>query len=160
MAKKDKENTDKKDMRNKHEVKQAASQIGVAGPAYADGTPLDRVQYLEAKLILKPDRFTSVQAFRDFGKIVQRTAKKVGVGFIEDREGGLRPEVREIIFGDTSDCRLYNGAFTLRRCISYVDGFPVGDPKILFKHLSGYLRRPGGFYNINLGCPCILLQFQ
>ena len=25
--------------------------------AYADGAPLDRVQYLEAKLILKPDRF-------------------------------------------------------------------------------------------------------
>src|SRR5271168_3089595 len=75
---------------------------------YADGTLLDRVQYLEAKLILKPDRFTSVQAFRDFGKIVQRTARKVGVGFIEDREAGLRPEVREIIFGDTPDFRLYN----------------------------------------------------
>jgi len=26
------------------------------------------VQYLEAKLILKPDRFTSVQSFRDFGQ--------------------------------------------------------------------------------------------
>ena len=100
---------------------------------YADGTPLDRVQYLEAKLILKPDRFNSVQSFRDFGKIVQRTAKKVGVGFIEDRETGLRPEVREIIFGDTPDFRLYNNAFILRRRISYVDGFPVGDPEIVFK---------------------------
>ena len=105
----------------------------VATAMYADGTPLDRVQYLEAKLILKPDRFTSVQAFRDFGKIVQRTAKKVGVGFIEDRETGLRPEVREIIFGDTPDFRLYNNAFILRRRISYVDGFPVGDPEIVFK---------------------------
>lgn len=100
---------------------------------YADGTPLDRVQYLEAKLILKPDRFNSVQSFRDFGKIVQSTAKKVGVGFIEDRETGLRPEVREIIFGDTPDFRLYNNAFILRRRISYVDGFPVGDPEIVFK---------------------------
>ena len=155
MAKKDKENTDEKDKRSKHEVKQPASQIGVAGLAYADGTPLD---HLEAKLILKPDRFTSVQAFRDFGKIVQRTAKKVGVGFIGDHEAGLRPEVREIIFGDTSDCRLYNSAFILRRRISYLDGFPVGDPEILFKHPSGYLRCPGGFYNINLGSPCILLH--
>ena len=51
--------------------------------SYTDGTPLDGVQYLEAKLILKPDRFDSVQSFRDFGKIVQRTAKKLGVGFIE-----------------------------------------------------------------------------
>ncbi|QNI34893.1 hypothetical protein H7849_09635 [Alloacidobacterium dinghuense] len=101
---------------------------------YADGTPLDRVQYLEAKLILKPDNFTSVQAFRDFGKIVQRTAKKLGVGFIEDREAELRPQIREIIFGDTSDFRLYNNAFILRRRISYVDGFPVGDPEVVFKY--------------------------
>jgi hypothetical protein len=91
------------------------------------------VQYLEAKLILKPDRFTSVQSFRDFGKIVQRTAKKVGVGFIEAHETGLRPEVREIIFGDTPDFRLYNNAFILRRRVSYVDGFPAGDPEIVFK---------------------------
>ena len=100
---------------------------------YADGAPLDRVQYLEAKLILKPDNFTSVQAFRDFGKIVARTAKKVGVGFIEDREASLRPQIREIIFGDTPDFRLYNNAFILRRRVSYVDGFPVGDPEIVFK---------------------------
>jgi len=105
----------------------------VATAMYADGSPLDRVQYLEAKLILKPDRFTSVEAFRDFGKIMQSTAKKVGVGFIEDRETGLRPEIREIIFGDTPDFRLYNNAFILRRRISYVDRFPVGDPEIVFK---------------------------
>jgi hypothetical protein len=105
----------------------------VAAAMYADGTLLDRVQYLEAKLILKPDRFTSVQAFRDFGKIVQRTARKVGVGFIEDREAGLRPEVREITFGDTPDFRVYNNGFIMRRRITYVDGFPVGDPEIVFK---------------------------
>jgi len=29
--------------------------------SYADGTPLHRVQFLEAKLILKPEHFTSVQ---------------------------------------------------------------------------------------------------
>jgi hypothetical protein len=101
--------------------------------AYTDGTPLDRVQYLEAKLILKSDRFTSVESFRDFGKIVKRTAKKLDVDFVEDREAGLRPQVREIIFGDTPDFRLYNNAFILRRRISYVDGFPVGDPEIVFK---------------------------
>jgi hypothetical protein len=105
----------------------------VAAAMYADGTLLDRVQYLEAKLILKPDRFTSVQAFRDFGKIVQRTARKVGVGFIEDREAGLRPEVREITFGDTPDFRVYNNGFIMRRRITYIDGFPVGDPEIVFK---------------------------
>ena len=102
-------------------------------PTYADGTPLDQVTYLEAKLILKPERFTSVQAFRDFGKLVQKTAKNLGVGFLPDVEAGLRPQIREITFGDTEDFRLYNNAFILRRRISYVDGFPVGDPELVFK---------------------------
>jgi hypothetical protein len=125
----------KKDKQNKAGAKsrEPSSPIVASGSAYADGTPLDRVQYLEAKLILKPDRFTSVQSFRDFGKIVKSTAKRLDVGFIEDREAGLRPEVREILFGDTPDFRLYNNAFILRRRISYVDGFPVGDPEIVFK---------------------------
>ncbi len=51
---------------------------------YSDGHPLDAVQYLEAKIILKPDRFVSVDSFRDFGKLVQRTAKDLKVGFITD----------------------------------------------------------------------------
>ena len=100
---------------------------------YADGTPFDRVQYLEAKLILKPDRFTSLQSFRDFGKIVRRVAKQLGVGFIEDKKASLRPEIREIIFLDTPDFALYRNAFILRRRVSYVDGFAVGDPEIVFK---------------------------
>ncbi|MBV8070418.1 MAG: hypothetical protein JO270_10970 [Acidobacteriaceae bacterium] len=101
--------------------------------AYADGQPLDKITYLEAKLILKPDRFTSVQSFRDFGKIVKASAKKTGVGFIADPDADRRPEVREITFGDTPDFRLYNNGFILRRRISYLDGFPVGDPEIVFK---------------------------
>jgi hypothetical protein len=100
---------------------------------YADGQPLDKITYLEAKLILKPDRFTSVQSFRDFGKIVKQTAKKVGVEFIPDPNTDQRPEIREIIFFDTPDFRLYNNAFILCRRVSYVDGFPVGDPEIVFK---------------------------
>ena len=65
----------------------AAPPAAVTG-TYADGAPLDQVTYLEAKLILKPDRFTSVDSFRNFGKLVQKTAKQVGVGFIADRGGG------------------------------------------------------------------------
>jgi hypothetical protein len=30
---------------------------------YSDGHPLDEVQYLECKLILKPDRFTAAKVF-------------------------------------------------------------------------------------------------
>jgi hypothetical protein len=100
---------------------------------YADGKPLDNITYLEAKLILKPDRFTSVEAFRDFGKIAQKVAKRTGVGFTSDPNSNRRPEIREITFGDTPDFRLYNNAFILRRRISYVDGFAYGDPEIVFK---------------------------
>jgi hypothetical protein len=115
----------------------AASKPDKGNPAmkaYVDGAALDKVTYLEAKLILKPDRFTSVQSFRDFGKLVKQTAKKVGVGFIDDPNTDQRPEIREITFGDTFDFRLYNNAFILRRRITYVDGFPVGDPEIVFKY--------------------------
>lgn len=62
---------------------------------YADGQPLDKITYLEATLILKPDRFTSVQSFRDFGKIVKQTTKKLGVGFIADPHANQRPEIRD-----------------------------------------------------------------
>ena len=42
---------------------------------YSDGAPLDEVQYLECKLILKPDRFTSAKVFLEFGDLVARIAK-------------------------------------------------------------------------------------
>jgi hypothetical protein len=132
-----KDNKDKGKGKDKQQYKNGAEALGIEplGPgSYADGTPLDRITYLEAKLILKPDRFTSAEAFRDFGKIVERTAKNTRVGFIADREAGLRPQIREIIFLDTPDFRLYNNAFILRRRISYLDGFPVGDPEIVFKY--------------------------
>jgi hypothetical protein len=106
---------------------------GASQASYSDGHPLDSIQYVEAKLILKPDRFVSAESLRDFGKLVQRSAKKVNVGFIAAPQAGLRPEIREILFGDTSDFRLYNSAFILRRRVSYVDGFPVGDPEVVFK---------------------------
>ena len=129
---------DKKDKRDKQSKKdKKAQQLGEAQATgtmtYSDGHPQDVVQYLEAKLILKPDRFISVESFRDFGKLVQRTAKKLGVGFVSDPNAGRRPDIREIVFFDTPDFRLYNNAFILRRRIEYVDGFPVGDPEMVFK---------------------------
>ncbi len=119
-------------------TKKAEQQTPTQKPAkpskYSDGHPQDVIQYLEAKLILKPDPFTSVESFRDFGRIVQKTTKQFEkIDFIPDAEMSLRPKIREIVFCDTPDFRLYNNAFILRRRVAYVDGFPVGDPEIVFK---------------------------
>jgi len=66
---------------------------------YSDGHPQDTITYLEAKLILKPEPFTSVDSFREFGKIVARTTKEVEkVDFIPDAEARLRPRIRESPF--------------------------------------------------------------
>ncbi len=100
---------------------------------YSDGHPLDDVHYLECKIILKPDRFTSRQGFVDFNKLARRAAEKSDVDLSTDHLDGQRPEIREVVFLDTADFRLYNNAFILRRRISYEDGFPVGDPEVVFK---------------------------
>jgi hypothetical protein len=101
--------------------------------AYADGSPLDDLHYLECKLILKPDRFTCVPSFQEFGKLVRRAAENVGVTYSTAGTKHLRPHIREVVFLDTSNFALYNHAFILRRRIAYEDGFPVGDPEIVFK---------------------------
>jgi hypothetical protein len=99
---------------------------------YSDGHPLDTVQYLECKLILKPDRFTSAKAFLEYGDLVARTGKEFGIGF-NNKGVVLNPQIREVLFMDTADFHLYNNAFILRRRIAYEDGFPTGEPEVVFK---------------------------
>lgn len=99
---------------------------------YSDGGPLDEVQYLECKLILKPDRFTAAKTFFEYGKLVARTAKDFGIDFV-NKDVVLKPQIREVLFLDTADFQLYNHAFILRRRIPYEDGFPTGEPEIVFK---------------------------
>ena len=100
---------------------------------YSDGHPLDDVQYLECKIILKGDRFTSVESFYDFAKIVKRAAKNADVGFSTEGFRDLQPQIREVLFLDTEDYKLYNNAFILRRRTPYQHGFLAGDPEIVFK---------------------------
>ena len=101
--------------------------------SYSDGHPLDTVHYLECKLILAPDRFTSLKSFRRFARTVARAADAADVDFAARDLAGEKPRIREVVFLDTADFRLYNNAFILRRRISYEDGFPVGAPEIVFK---------------------------
>jgi hypothetical protein len=100
---------------------------------YSDGHPLHELQYLEVKIILKGDRFTSVDTFNQFAKLVKRASKAAHVGFSRKGFKDERPRIREVLFLDTADFRLYNHAFILRRRQDYVDGFAVGDPEVVFK---------------------------
>jgi hypothetical protein len=100
---------------------------------YSDGHPFDEVQYLECKIILKPERFTSAKSFWDFAKLLRPTTKEYDVSFSTEGMEDTKPQIREVLFMDTKDFRLYNNAFILRRRIPYEDGFPIGDPEIVFK---------------------------
>ena len=100
---------------------------------YADGLPLHEIQYLECKLILRPNHFTSRKSFFDFAKIMRRPAAEAKVEFSSEDFVDAPLQIREVLFVDTADFRLYNNAFILRRRIPYEDGFPIGDPEIVFK---------------------------
>jgi hypothetical protein len=107
---------------------------------YADGMPIHVPEYVCCKLILRPNKFHSRESFFDFGKVFKEPAKEHGVkystvGFIEQPV-----KIREVLFIDTDEFRLYNNAFILRRRIPYKDGFPIGEPEIVFKYRSGELQ--------------------
>ena len=106
---------------------------GLTHGTYSNGHPLDEIHYLECKLILKPDRFTCVKDFHEYGNIVRQAANECNIGFSTKHALQLKPRIREVLFLDTADFRFYNNAFILRRRITYEDGFPVGDPEIVFK---------------------------
>jgi hypothetical protein len=100
---------------------------------YADGMPIHSPEYICCKLILRPNKFHSRESFFDFGKVFREPAREHGVKYTT--EGFLQQpvKIREVLFIDTDDFRLYNNAFILRRRIPYKDGFPIGEPEIVFK---------------------------
>jgi len=100
---------------------------------YDDGLPFHQVEYLCCKMMLRPNHFDSRKSLFSFADVIERPAKDLGVGF--SRKGYKKEplRIREVLFVDTKDFRLYNNAFILRRRIPYEDGFPVGDPEIVFK---------------------------
>jgi hypothetical protein len=107
---------------------------------YEDGTPLNEIQFLECKLILKPERFTSPKSFCEYAKLVRRVAEATDVE-CTDKAATPRPKIREVLFLDTPDFHLYNNAFILRRRIKYEDGFPAGEPEIVFKFRHSEMQR-------------------
>jgi len=100
---------------------------------YDDGLPFHEVTYLSFKMMLRPNHFTSRESLFSFGDVLKGPAKQCGVGFSTKGFHASPLKIREVLFVDTQDFRLYNNAFILRRRIPYKDGFPVGDPEIVFK---------------------------
>ena len=100
---------------------------------YADGMPIHSPEYICCKLILRPNKFYSRESFFEFGKVFKEPAKEHGVKYNVAGYDSQPVKLREVIFADTEDFRLYNNAFILRRRIPYKDGFPIGEPEIVFK---------------------------
>jgi hypothetical protein len=100
---------------------------------YADGLPIHQVQYLCCKLMLRPNHFTSRKSLFEFAKVMREPAAEHGVALSTKPFVDAPLKIREVLFVDTTDFRLYNNAFILRRRIPYEDGFPVGEPEIVFK---------------------------
>jgi hypothetical protein len=135
--------------------------------SYSDGHPLDDVQYLECKIILKPERFDCRDSLFEFGSLLAGPAERHGVG-LSTRGFGREPlKIREVCFFDTKDFRLYNNAFILRRRVPYVDGFAAGDPEIVFKFRHPDIQkaatvdvrpRVAGDYRVKFKCEALPLK--
>lgn len=134
---------------------------------YADGLPLHRVKYLQCKLILKPNGFVSRKSFFDFAKVLRRAAAEQQVEFSTGSFADAPLKIREVIFVDTRDSRFYRKSFILRRRIPYWEGFPVGDPEIVFKFRHSDAQRAAetdvrpqilGDYRIKFKCEVLPLK--
>ena len=96
-----------------------------------------------ANCILRPNKFHSRESFFDFGKVFKEPAKENGVKYTTEGFIAQPVKIREVLFIDTDEFRLYNNAFILRRRIPYKDGFPIGEPEIVFKYRSRRLADRG-----------------
>lgn len=101
---------------------------------FSDGIPYNDITYLAFKLILKSNRFISRDSLFEFKKVIRKPAEKNGVRFKTKGFSKKSIKIREVLFVDTPDFKLYNNAFILRRRICYEDGFPAEDPEIVFKY--------------------------
>jgi len=147
-----------------------AGRIPLVKPGkYADGLPLDEIQYLCCKLVLRPNRFRSRQNLLDFAKVLRKPADEHNVAFSTTGFKNTPIQIREVLFVDTADFRFYNNGFILRRRIQYEDGFPISDPEIVFKFRHPDLQRAAetdvrphilGDHRVKFKCQALPLKGQ
>ncbi|MBV8117752.1 MAG: hypothetical protein JOZ01_07220 [Candidatus Eremiobacteraeota bacterium] len=129
-------------MKTKKKTKAGGGNGLARKPAYVEGDAASKVQYFDAKLILKPDFFDSMRGFKMFSDLVAEAVGRVrNVSYTPLNLTNKRPRIREVMFVDTADFRLYNNSFILRRRTEYQDGFPIGDPEVVFKYRSNDLEK-------------------
>ncbi|WP_207765212.1 hypothetical protein [Solitalea longa] len=136
---------------------------------YSDGLPYNELNYLAFKLILKPNRFVSRSSLFDLVKVMKKPAIELGCDFQTEGFINMPIKIREVLFVDTPDFRLYNNGFILRRRIAYEDGFPASNPEIVFKFRHPDLQqaaetdvRPliNGDYRVKFKCQALPLRDQ
>jgi hypothetical protein len=91
---------------------------------YKDGTSLHGVQFLECKIFLRPDRFTSAKSFREYGKLVKRAAE---VAFF----------ARQTIVNEASFCERMHGIEPGSFCFPRIleAKLPNDGPTICFREI-------------------------
>ena len=97
-----------------------------------DGHPRDQVHYREYKILLRPERFTSPDSFREFWKIARHVAKELGVGATTSPEAEDN-FIREVLFYDTERFHIYNNSFILRKRTFYDKGWPRDEHELVLK---------------------------
>lgn len=136
---------------------------------YADGIPYNDIQFLGFKLLLKPNHFVSRASLLDFAKLIKGPATQFKSPFDMDRFASAPVKIREVLFLDTPDFRLYSNAFILRRRIAYQDGFPIGSPEMVFKFRHSDLQKASetdvrphirGDYDIKFKCQVLPLKTE
>jgi len=101
-------------------------------PTDPSNSPHDDIHYREYKILLRPERFTSPKAFRDFWRVAQRVAKHFDVQ-LEEGPHAFKSQVREVLFFDTPNFDLYNNHFIVRLRTLYREGWPSGTPELTVK---------------------------
>lgn len=101
-------------------------------PDDPSNSPHDDLHYREYKILLRPERFTSAQAFKDFWQVVKRVAKQFEIK-LEEAENAFENQVREVLFFDTPEFDLYNNHFIVRLRTPYREGWPSGTPELTVK---------------------------
>jgi hypothetical protein len=93
---------------------------------------LDQIQFREFKILLRAERFGDPQSFHDFWKIVKQTARTLDIDAVKT-DKSHEHRIREVVFFDTPDYRMYNNHFILRARCFYRNGWLAKDHRLALK---------------------------